>query len=236
MKSLLKQAAKRLGFEVSRIGYGIPTIGDFLRSRQIDLVLDVGANTGQFGRHIRALGYTGEIVSFEPVAAVFAELQKNTATDRNWSARNLAVGDDSGTATINVAEQSVLSSLLSQTTRAVAIHRMYGCEKIVRVETIQMERLDDIAREWVGRNVFLKIDTQGFERQVLEGARGSLGWLRGVQMEIGAIALYEGTWTLSAAVDHMAALDFVISQIEPVSRLPDDPASILEFDCIFRRA
>jgi hypothetical protein len=60
------------------VGYDLrqrrPELIDFLESRQINLVLDVGANSGQFGVALRAGGYCGSIISFEPATKPFEQL------------------------------------------------------------------------------------------------------------------------------------------------------------------
>ena len=84
-----------------------------MRKREIDLVLDVGANKGQFGLSLRnQIGYRGRIVSFEPLSEAFAELRRIAARDVAWSCHNLALGDETGSATINISANSHSSSLL----------------------------------------------------------------------------------------------------------------------------
>src|SRR5215470_941975 len=89
-----------------------------MQGRRINVVLDVGANTGQFALFLRSLGYRGRIVSFEPLTEAFAALQRNGAGDTNWSLHNLALGDVETTATINISANSQASSFLSFTDRA----------------------------------------------------------------------------------------------------------------------
>lgn len=198
MKTALKKLLRHTGYEVRRIGpRGTPGLAEFLRSRRIDTVLDVGANVGQFGLHLRDLGYRGRIVSFEPVGAVFAVLKGVAERDGNWEVHNLALGAARAAATIKVSENSVFSSLRAQTTDAA---RFDPAARVLREERVAVERLDDLFDRFRDRRVFLKIDTQGFERDVLDGASKSLDRILGVQAELPVRHLYEAVWSLPEAL------------------------------------
>ena len=84
-----------------------PGLWDFLDTRKVDLVIDVGANAGQFAREIRSMGYRGRIHSFEPLAAAFAELEGHAARDPLWDVSNVGVGSRAGKLEINIARNSV---------------------------------------------------------------------------------------------------------------------------------
>lgn len=229
MKSTLKSLLLALGYQIKRAE---PDIVDFLRSRRIDLVLDVGANAGQFGLELRARSYHGEIVSFEPIESVFDHLRQVAASDGRWRAVNLALGATSSTAVINVSDDSRFSSLLKQTPEA---KQFDAAAEVVRVETIRVERLDDIFHQFGGNNVFLKIDAQGFEREVLEGASDSLRHVLGVQLELPIRHFYERTWSLPEALAYMERKSFRLSQVRPTNYDANDPPSAVELDCVFRR-
>src|SRR4029078_661568 len=87
-----------------------PGLWDFLDTRRVDLVIDVGANAGQCARDVRSLVYRGRIHSFEPLPAAFAELQGFAAGDPLWEASNVGVGRKAGKLEINIAKNSVFSS------------------------------------------------------------------------------------------------------------------------------
>ena len=234
MKRTIRRAARALGYDFRKIvDFNTPSLADFLSSRGIDLVLDVGANVGQFAIGIRAKGYSGDIISFEPIASEFRELKERAKGDRRWDVRNLALGEKSGCATINVSERTVFSSFLPQTSTA-----RYADESaaVTRVEEVDVARLDEIFDPFRQRNVFLKIDTQGYERPVLEGAARILTHLKGIQLELPIVHLYQRTWHLDEAIGYMRERRFFLSQITPVGFHWEDRASLLEVDCVFRRA
>jgi len=101
LKRLIHQTLQSVGWDLRRVGnFREPNLADFLHCRAIDLVLDVGANEGQFAMALRDAGYAGEIVSFEPISFVFAKLAANAVRGHHWTARRQALGDRVGWAKI----------------------------------------------------------------------------------------------------------------------------------------
>lgn len=230
VKDRLKSIVRSVGYEIRRQH---PDLTEFLHSRSVNLVLDVGANEGQFAQELRSRGYSGRIVSFEPVAEVFERLEKNSAADEKWSCRNMALGETIGTIEINVSKNTAMSSIVSQT--EVGRNSIYEAD-VVRVDKVQITTLDSLFSEFSEDRVFLKVDTQGFEQSVLGGGKNSLHRVLGVQLELPLVHLYEGTWQFDEALRFMREAGFTLSQMRPITYYSQDPASLLEVDCIFRRA
>lgn len=229
VKERLKSIVRSTGYEIRQRH---PDLAQFLRSRSVNLVLDVGANEGQFAQELRLRGYTGKIVSFEPVAEAFKQLQQNCASDKNWDCRKMAVGDSTGTIEINVSKNTAMSSIVCQTD--VGRNSIYDAD-VIRVDAVQITTLDAIFSEYTDNCVFLKIDTQGFEQTVLKGGKHSLPLLLGVQLELPLIHLYQGTWKFDEALRFMREAGFTLNQMRPVTYYSEDPVSLLEVDCVFRR-
>jgi FkbM family methyltransferase len=163
-----------------------------LKANGIDLVLDVGANTGQFASSLLAVGYNGRIVSFEPLSLAHARLSAAAKGVSTWIVHERsAIGDRDGETEINVAGNSVSSSVLAMTDKHATAAP--GSAYVGR-ESVQMVRLDTVARTYLrdAARPFLKIDTQGFEWQVLEGARETLPSIRGILCEMSLVPLYSG--------------------------------------------
>ncbi len=171
--NLIRDAARSLarsfGYDIRRTDshfYKRPI--DFIRSRNIDLVVDIGANVGQYGESLRKEGYAGWIVSFEPIGAAYEALAARASRDGRWKTLNMALGEHEGTAEINVSESSVFSSILPQLPAAATFASPAA---VIRAESVRVARLDDIFAELPqSKAAFLKIDTQGYEQQVLVGA------------------------------------------------------------------
>ncbi len=201
---------------------------------KIDLVLDVGANIGQYAEQLRQLGYRGRIVSFEPLSSAFASLRGRTEKERNWTAVNVALGDKKGTATINVAGNSESSSILPMLDAHV---RSAPQSAYVGTEQVQVETLADVLRAHrrTGERVFIKIDAQGYEKQILDGAGDTLSHVDGLQLEMSLVPLYEGELLLPRMVDLLASRGFTLMSLEPGH---SDPASgqLLQTDGVFFRS
>lgn len=232
VRERVKSMMRALGYEIRRIDSRFQQRPiDFIRSRNIDVVIDVGANVGQYAARLREDGYAGWIVSAEPVSTTYEVLAARAASDPRWKTLNIAFGEKAGSAEINVSEASVLSSIRPQSPEAAGFNPE---ARVVRRETIRVARLDDVFPEFPKGRTFLKIDTQGYEQQVLMGATGCLSEFLGVQMELPIIHLYEGTWQFHEAVAYMDERGFEICTIVPVNFDHADAMSLLEVDCIFR--
>lgn len=163
-----------------------------LKRFDIDLVFDIGANVGQFASDLRSIGYKGEIVSFEPLSDAYQRLKVAAANDAKWHTHSqTAIGDFNGEIEINISKNSQSSSILPMLDahlKAAPKSKYTGKEKV------EIARLDSIASPYLSRtvNYFIKIDTQGFEEQVLDGAQETLAKARGVLCELSLVPLYEG--------------------------------------------
>jgi FkbM family methyltransferase len=139
IRDAAKSLALNLGYDIRQTGshfYKRPI--DFLRSRNIDLVIDVGANVGQYAERLRKDAYASWIVSFEPTAAAYEELAALANKDGRWKAINIALGDNEGLAKINVSQSSVFSSILPQLPAATA----FSSEtRVVRSESVRVAPL-----------------------------------------------------------------------------------------------
>jgi FkbM family methyltransferase len=234
MMELLKKWVKRgfaiLGLRVSRLHGSSP----FLVYHRADLLLDVGANIGQYAQERRAEGFEGDIVSFEPLPDAHKRLSAVASGDSRWSVHpRAAVGATPGRTEINVAGNSYSSSLLPmlQSHSAAAPQSVF----VGKVET-DIITLDSVFERYYrpGKRVFLKIDTQGFERPVLEGAGRWLDHLFGVQLELSCVLLYEGQELYPYFLQFFRDRGFELWALIPGFT---DPVSgrMLQFDAVFVR-
>jgi FkbM family methyltransferase len=193
-----RDVVRRLGIDIVRYpaSWSGPQLVQLLRTHGIDTVLDVGANTGDYGTMLRHSGYRGRITSFEPLSAPAAELRRRARSDGLWSVLPYALGDRSGTDTIHVAaNMGASSSLLPMLDRHIQAAPHAG---FVGTETVQLRRLDEVWHEIVepGARVFLKVDVQGYEAHVLRGAGAYAKECTGLQIEASFVPLYEGSLLL----------------------------------------
>lgn len=204
----------------------------FARTRP-DCVLDVGANEGQYGRLLRAHGYRGWIVSFEPVAGAFEQLVEVAGRDRRWRVFRLALGAHTELRRIAVAEVSQLSSFRKFTKYASA--ELPGASAVTHTEDVEIRTLNDVWNDSLGvlprTKVFLKLDTQGWDLEVLKGANDVFEQLVGLQLEASLTPVYEGVPTFAQMVEHVASLGFDLTGVFPVNR--DSLFRLIEVDCVF---
>jgi FkbM family methyltransferase len=229
---------RKLGYDVARFtpeSHPLARRGRLLRSLQIDVVLDVGANTGQYAQGLRRdQGFAGRICSFEPLAAPFQVLRKRAAGDPHWSAFNFGLGDVAGNATINVAGNSESSSLLDMLPRHL---EAAPDSRFVGTEDIEIKTLDEVFSDLCasGERVFLKIDTQGFEGRVLRGADRSLVRIDTVQVEMSLTPLYVGEPTFVEMCQLLVGEGYTMVGLEPGFADPRT-GQLLQADGIFHRA
>ena len=186
-----------------------------LITHDIDLVLDVGANTGDWAKRLFETGYEGRIVSFEPLSLAYEELVKKSKSNPEWAvAQRCALGDTNGEAMINIAGNSESSSILPMLNSHIdaAPRAAY-----VGSERVKVCRLDTIAPVYLrdSRNPFLKIDVQGYEKKVLGGAGLILPQIKGLQLEISLVPLYDGETLFEDMLKEIKSLGFELWRVSP---------------------
>ena len=235
LKSTVRRVAKRLGYQIlgpaESFGAQKALVG-LLQQERINLILDVGANIGQFAQGLRRAGYTERLMSFEPQASAHAQLTALAAKDPKWViAARTALGAESGVITMHTSGNSASSSILPMLTSHVeaAPESSY-----VGTENVPIARLDDILSITPGDRVMLKIDVQGYERRVLDGGPRVLANCRALILEMSLIPLYEGQTLALQFWGLLEAAGFDIWSLEPGFR---DPRSgrMLQMDGLFVR-
>lgn len=206
---LVKSAFKSLGLRLTRDA-PLRDANELLvwkaRRLGVETVLDIGANTGQTGAWLRKAGWTGRIVSFEPLPQAHAQLSAAAAGDPGWHvAEPMALGAENSTATINVSANLASSSLLTVEQRSVDVVPESG---FVGEVEIAVRRLDEVMKpEWAGPFA-MKIDTQGFEAEVLNGGPGTLAAAQVVMLEMSLVPLYQGGVSFADLYRRMEAEGF----------------------------
>jgi FkbM family methyltransferase len=238
LRKFVRTTLLRMGWELRSTNY--PGSEDIILKRFLDVVrpdtiFDVGANTGQYAIALRKNGFTGRIVSFEAIPSVHAKLAAATTNDPNWiAAPCCALGRAAGKSQINVAANSWSSSLLPMTKTHVAAE---PDSKYVDTQTVRVERLDEIARSLLPENgeLMLKIDTQGYEEEVLAGAIGILESVSAMQLELSLVPLYQGAPTLRRMLDLCESLGFELHGVIP-GFYDMKTARLLQMDGLFIKA
>jgi len=237
VRKKIKKLARSCGIEVSRYRPSTSPelqLNNALNIARINLVFDIGANEGQFASQLRSHGYQGKIVSFEPLTSASRKLHSLANQDEAWVVHNqCAIGAHDGDIEINIAGNSVSSSILSmlQSHSDAAIDSVY-----VSSEKIPIFRLDSIANSYLepDSNLFIKIDTQGYEWQVLDGARETLKQAQGVLCELSLVPLYDGQRLWRDIIDRLESEGFMLWALQKGFTDPRTGQS-LQMDGIFLR-
>lgn len=239
MNAFVKYTVRRM---LARFGYGLHPMTFFpmgrlmklFQTHDINLLLDIGANSGQFARNIQIYGYKGRIVSFEPVQSAYDELSKNAARQPGWTAVRMGIGDESGEMDINVSGAFTLSSSFAAMCPKhleVAPNTAYTSQERVVVRSV-----DDIFNDYCGDGdrVFMKVDVQGYEAKVIRGSERSLPRIAGVQLELSLEPLYEGEVLVHEMIGLMLNKGYRLVNIEEGM---SDPRTghLLQCDCVFFR-
>ena len=185
-----------------------------LELNEIHVVIDVGANGGQFGYELRMMGYKGRILSFEPLSDAFQQLKKTAIDDTNWQVVNLALGDKDEESMINVSSNLVSSSILSMNNSVLTDAANV---RFVGSEPITIRKLDTILHNFVdlGKdNLFIKIDAQGYEGKILAGADESMKDIKGVQIEMPLTEMYKGQMLFIPILLKMYDMGFELQGLE----------------------
>ncbi|MFZ5779761.1 MAG: FkbM family methyltransferase [Pseudomonadota bacterium] len=206
---------------------------ELLARLDIDCVLDVGANVGQYRDFLRdRVQYEGRIISFEPVSSHLAVLRDRVGEDGLWHVEGCALGADDREMTINVMVSNQFSSFLEPDNDRV--HDYADLNVPCGQEAVAVRRLDDVLPRLQARfgfsRTYLKLDTQGFDLEVLRGARASLSKVCALQTEASIRGIYKGMPGYMETLRALDGLGFDITGMYTVSR--DTALRLVEFDCV----
>jgi FkbM family methyltransferase len=230
-------AVDRLTTDTAKQPESLPTLSPADRRAKllskVDLVVDVGANCGQYAAWIRQAGFNGAIHSFEPLSDPYADLRARAASDPGWRTSRLALGNADGMVELRVAADSASSSLFEPEPRHLRVSPLAAP---VRTETVRMARLATVWPEVVRgyERVYLKIDVEGGELNVLRGAAPILERVFLVEVEASLVPLFRGTALFLDVAAYLTGTGYELIGVEPNT---DDLSSgtMHMVDAIFRR-
>ncbi|MBI5403059.1 MAG: FkbM family methyltransferase [Ignavibacteriae bacterium] len=229
---LSRKIGNRLGVDVKMTDEEV--LMKQLAHNKIDLIFDIGANAGQFSNMIFKLGYGGKIVSFEPLSSAHEALTKRSAGNAMWAiAERCAIGDEDGEIEINISKNSISSSvmkIMDEHVNAAPESKYIGSEKT------KIYRLDTIGDKYSGdaKNIFIKIDTQGFEEKILNGAGHFISRAKGLLVETSLVPLYAGQALFPQIFERVTKSGFSLFGVQPAF-INKETGRMLQIDAIFFR-
>lgn len=239
LRTIISKTAEYFGYYVGILPPSADTTENHLvllcDRFNVNCVIDVGAHFGEFATRLRKAGYKGRIVSWEPVRENFVKLKELSANDSNWFVHNAALGDSTGTSAINVNVATDCSSFLQPS--AYGKEQFHGKLELQRTEEVEIKTLSDVFDQCVEGiskpKVFLKVDAQGFDINVFEGAKYKLSEICGLQAEMSVQHVFQGTIGYKDFMEILNKKGFVLSGIFPVR--VDRLMRLIEIDCIMVR-
>jgi FkbM family methyltransferase len=238
VKNWIQQSCRSLGYEIVPLrdvkdrDFSIH-LRQLFALLQIDCVFDVGANIGQYRDFLRnKVQYLGPIVSFEPIARNVSILRHRSAQDGNWLVEGYALGAKRGRMPLNVAKSDQFSSFLQpDNTRIPAFADLNAVSHNEIVEVHPLSEVFGGLRERIGfRHPYLKLDTQGYDVEVLRGAEAVLPAICALQTEASVIAIYHDMPDYKKTIGLLNECGFELTGLYPVSR--DECLRVIELDCV----
>ncbi len=204
-----------------------------LRSQNIELVLDIGANEGVYPIELRETGYQGQIISFEPLPQSFSLLKQCSSKDPLWECENMAIGDSDGTIDINISGRKTSSSILPMTD--IHVQAMPSSATVGR-KKVKIAKLDSLSGKLFNsaKRTCLKIDVQGYEKHVFQGAEKVLMQTHVIELELSLLPLYENSLLMNEMLEYLKKISFVLVSLEPVF-IDQKKGVVLQADGIFVR-
>lgn len=230
--------ARRFGLDIRRYGpYQDPfyRLLQSLRRENVTVMLDVGGNVGQYGERLRIAGYQGRIISYEPLSEAHAALVRKAAHDAQWIvAPRCALAAHGGITKINIANNSQSSSILAMLHRHQQGDPQSG---YIGSESVSLMTLDDAldaVPDLTAASLGLKIDTQGYEAEVLKGLQNWSDKIKVMQLEMSLVPLYESASTFDDLFQSVVKRGYRCISIEP-GFIDPNTAEVLQVDAIFQR-
>jgi FkbM family methyltransferase len=238
LKRTVSHLARRLGYQIVSSdaledrAFALH-LEQLFRQLDVQCVLDVGANSGQYRKFLRdVVGYQGLIISFEPQPLNVARLREQAKTDPQWIIQDYALGSEDARRSFNVMKLDLLSSFREPDSSAVPMLRDFNV--VDYRQDVEIRRLDSVidglrSRHTL-RNLYLKLDTQGFDLEVIRGAPATLPAVRALQTELSMQPIYKNAPPFRVMLEALTEHNFAVTGMFPVVR--DQKLRVVEFDCV----
>lgn len=202
------------------------------RSKKIDRIIDIGANSGQFSLLMRDLGYCGRIQSFEPMKNEYDMLVKKSSSDSKWEVFNFGIGESSGNAKINISQNSYSSSFLDLT--EIQLKGDASSEAVDSEIVSIIDFKSHFGNDNFDDNVALKLDVQGYEFIILKSIEDIIDSFVLIQLEVSFKVLYKGESLYYTIDEFLRNNNFELVSVEP-GFYNSSTGEMLQADFIYAR-
>lgn len=185
-----------------------------LNTLKPSVFIDVGANVGYYPIQLLKTGFTGKIIAIEPVRHVFKTLKKHADNGQKFTAINAGVSDTSGSMTLYVCGTGGGQSSYLPPTEYLEYNSKAKIEDTYETDIVT---LSQIIEQHVPNadNIYIKIDVQGLEKKVIQGAKQHLSKVIGCKLEMAVNnSDYEDQPDMWEIIQYMKQQGFVLIHLE----------------------
>lgn len=235
LKRAIKKTLRSAGWDIQRYRPSSAAVLErLIRDYAVDTIFDVGANIGQSAESFRLMGYTKKIISFEPVSHLSAQLERKAAADPLWEVERLALSPVPGPVEIHVSGGHAGASSVLEMTDNVKTHA--PDQQVVGKERAETATLSAMLEKHYprGDRCFLKLDVQGYEKNVLDSGLDALHRVIGIKIEMSLVENYVGEMLMFEMLPFLYHLGFKPVSIENGWANPQT-GELYQIDCILFR-
>ncbi len=219
-----------LFLDILEFGNNFKIINKHIKDNKINLVLDVGANLGHYSEGLINFSYKGKIIAFEPISPLYRDLIKKFKKNKNIQIYNLALGNEEKEMEINIASNFGGSSSIM---KPKLVKTEFSSISFNKKQKIKVQKLDNIINNISKENdrIYMKLDVQGFEKEVILGSLKNINRIKLIQLETSTIELYEGEKTIDEIISYLYKQGFIL--IDIIGKLKNKQNHLVQTDLIF---
>ena len=202
-----------------------------MHQMNLSMLIDVGANKGQFARKVRVMGYSGHIVCIEPIRALKEGLQRMARKDTEITIFcGIAISNKAGIANFNISRNSVSSSINRVNKRHIGAESEASILEQQPVDLIPLNTF--LNKNFPGQNVALKLDVQGHENVIIDHIKElKLENVKVILVELSRVKLYEGSATDNEVISTLTSMGFSFFYTRRFRR--QTYREMLQYDALF---
>ena len=198
---------------------------------EFNTIIDVGANQGQFALAAKALYPQAKLFSFEPLEEMCERFRRNTKHLNGIELYNVALGTEGGIIDFYRNDHTHASSVLPISKEQVAAIPTTASTTKIKVK---VQRLDEaIPLLFLKGPILLKLDVQGFEKNVLEGGSTHIQQIDFIVFEASFIPMYDGEPLFDEMNQYLKGLGFQL--VAQVGFLEGKDGAIIQMDFLYKR-
>lgn len=197
---------------------------NIIRDSHCNVVVDGGANSGQWSLGLRKYFPDITIFSFEPLSKPFEQLLVNSKSDENWIVRNCGLGDTEDSVQMFIASNGGMSSSSKEPTQHLVEFETVSFDSS---ESTRVVRLDSIA-DLQGTLIYLKLDVQGCEWEAILGSTGLLETIVAIEVETSFTSMYKSDLTHYEIIPKIIELGYLPFSVSPPHRRSDGRCTYMD--------